>query len=527
MTSLTGTGAMVKLALRRDRVRLSIWVLALAALLVLSASAELSLYDTRAERESYASTIGSNPAARAMSGPGYGLDTLGGIVAFEIGITGFVAIALMGVLLVVRHTRSEEEAGRTELLRATVLGRHAAPAAALTVVGAGQLLVGILTTVGLIGLGLPVAGSVAMGLSFTLVGWVFAAVAAVTAQLTESARAATGLGVAVLGAAFALRAAGDVGGGGGASWASPIGWAQAIRPYADERWWVMALPVVATVGLVAASIALLDRRDVGAGLLPPRPGPATASPRLLGPLGLAVRLQRGSVTAWVLGLFVLGVAYGSVGESVDDLIADNKSLEDLLVQSGTSLTDTYFATVAVMTALLAAGFALQVSVRPRGEESNGRAEPLLATAVPRWQWAGAHLLVAVVGSTLGLAAAGLGTGLTDGLLSSDAGEVSRLLVAAVAYAPAAWVLVGLAAALFGLAPRALPIVWAALVGCVVVALMGDSLRLPDWATQLSPFDHVPRLPGADLSATPLLVLTAIAAALVAAGLAGLARRDVG
>ncbi len=526
MASRTGTGAMVRLVLRRDRVRLSVWVLALSALLVLTASAQLSLYDSSAERDSYAATIGSNPAARAMSGPGYGLHSLGGIVAFEIGITGFVAIALMGVLLVVRHTRAEEESGRTELLRATVLGRHAATAAALLVGGGGQLLIGVLVTLGLVGLDLPVAGSVAMGLSFTLVGWVFAAVAAVAAQVTESARAASGLGVAVLGAAFALRAAGDVGGGGGASWASPIGWAQAVRPYADERWWVLLLPVVATAALVAGSIVLLDRRDVGAGLVPPRPGPPNASPRLLGPLGLAVRLQRGSVTAWVVGLFVLGVAYGSVGESVDDLLSDNEALKDLLVRSGTSLTDTYFATVAVFTALMGAGFALQVAVRPRGEENSGRAEPVLAAAVPRWRWAGAHLLVAVVGSTVGLAAAGLGSGLTEGLLSGDAGQVSRLLVAGVAYAPAAWVLVGLAAALFGLAPRALPLAWAALVGCVVVALLGDTLRLPDWSLRLSPFDHVPRMPGAELSAWPLLALTAVALALVAAGLAGLARRDL-
>ncbi len=527
MRSLTGTAAMVRMVLRRDRVRLAVWVLGLAGLLVSSAAAQVSLYDSPAERASYAATIGGNPAVRAMSGPGYGLDSIGGIVAFEIGITGYVAIALMGVLLVVRNTRGEEESGRTELLRATVLGRHAATVATLLVVGSAQLLAGALVTAGLIGLDLPTAGSVALGLSFTVVGWVFAAIAAVAAQVVESGRGASGLGVALLGAAFAVRAAGDVGGGGGASWASPLGWGQALRPYADERWWVLVLPAAAIAVLVTCSVALLDRRDVGAGLVPPRAGPAVASPRMLGPLGLAVRLQRGTVIAWVVGLFVLGVAYGSVGQSAEDLLADNEALADLMVKSGTSITDAFFATITMMTALMAAGFALQATVRPRGEETAGRAEVVLAGSMPRWQWVGGHLVVAVVGSTLALAAAGVGTGVTDGLLAGDAGQVLRLLVASLAYAPATWVLVGVAAALFGVAPRALPLAWAALVGVVVVALLGDTLGLPDWSVRLSPFDHVPRLPGVDLAAGPLLALTAVAAVLLAAGVAGLARRDVG
>lgn len=46
--------------------------------------------------------------------------------------------------------------------------------------------------------------------------------------------------------------------------------------------------------------------------------------------------------------------------------------------------------------------------------------------------------------------------------------------------------------------------------------------LPD----LSPFNHVPKLPGGEVTATPLVWLVAGAATLVAVGLAGFRRRDI-
>jgi ABC-2 type transport system permease protein len=43
---------------------------------------------------------------------------------------------------------------------------------------------------------------------------------------------------------------------------------------------------------------------------------------------------------------------------------------------------------------------------------------------------------------------------------------------------------------------------------------------------VSPFNHNPRLPGGEMSATPLLWLVAISAVLVVVGLVGFRRRDV-
>lgn len=524
--ALAGTGASIRLVLRRDRIRATVWVLGVAALVLSAAASQVSIYATEAERASYAAAMGANPAVLAMSGPGYALDTLGGIVAFETGVTGYLALALMGVLLVVRHTRAEEESGRTELLRAGRLGRHAGLTAASCVVGALGVLASGVIGAGLVLLGLPVGGSVAMAASFASVALVFTAIGAVAAQLTTTARGASGIGVAVLGAAFVLRAAGDAGGT-WLSWLSPIGWAQALRPFADERWTVLVLPLATTGVLLAVAVALSSRRDVGAGLLATRGGPATASARLSGPLGLAVRLQRASLIAWCSGLFVLGLAYGSVGESVEQLAADNDAMAELIAASGTDVVDAFFVVAATMLALIVGGLGLQSALRLRAEESAGRAEPLLATATSRQAVLGAHVLVAVVGSTVGLACAGVGLGTSHALLTGDAAQLPRLAAAVLAQAPAVWVLVGLAAALFGLLPRATPLVWAALAASVVIALLGEPLRLPDSVRDLSPYTHVPQLPEQTMSWPPLLALTVCSALLAAAGTWAFTRRDVG
>ncbi|GAB3363997.1 ABC transporter permease [Modestobacter lapidis] len=526
MSALAGTGALVRLALRRDRVRLPVWVIAVVGLLMSSVVSVTSLYGSTAEREAYAGAVGDNPVAVMMGGPGAGLPSLGGIVVFEVAIVGYVAVGLMSLLLVVRHTRAEEEAGRTELLRAAVVGRWAGPGAALVVAGAANAGIGLGVGAGLVATGLPAAGSAALAASFVVFGLVMATVGLVAAQLTEHSRGASGIAAAALAVFFVLRAAGDIGGG-TLSWTSPMGWALAVRPFAGARWAVLLLPLAAAAVLTAAALALLDRRDVGAGLVAARPGRATASGGLAGPLGLAWRQHRAALLGWGIGMFLLGAAYGSVGESVEELVSQNDALAEFVAGSGTDLVDTFFAVATSMTALVVTGFALQVAVRMRGEETAGRLEPLLGTAVSRGRWLAVHLLVAVAGSTVLLALGGLGTGLLHATLTADPGQVGRLTVAALVWAPAAWALTGVAAALFGLLPRAVGAVWALLAAAAFLLLLGRTVQLPDWAVGLSPFEHVPQLPSEAVSAPPLLALTAVALALAGAGLLGFRRRDIG
>jgi ABC-2 type transport system permease protein len=514
-------------------VRIGVWIVGIAAVALLSASSIKGIYPTQAELKAAAEVVEGNAAVIALNGPDQGIDTYGGRIMFEISTWTAVAVALMSAFMVGRNSRAEEESGRTELVRASVVGRHAPTTAALVIGAVMNVVVGLVLAVGLIGQDLAATGSWTFGVGVAVLGLFFAAVTLVLAQLSEHTRAVYGAVGALVAISYVLRAVGDIGGG-TLSWLSPIGWMQATRPFAGERLWPLLIPLAGTVGMAALAFALESRRDIGSGLVPPRPGPPRATGLLAGPgrfalpAGFALRLQRASLIGWLIGLGLLGAAYGSVGQDVEDFVADNEAMSDIIARgAGADLVDLYFSTMLLMLALIAGGFALQSTLRLRSEETAGRAEPLLATPVQRDRWAASHLLVAVVGSALVVLAAGLGMGLADAIVSGDPAQVPRLTGASVAQIPAVWVLVGVAAALFGWLPRAVAAAWAVLVACFLIGMLADLLELPTWVRNLSPYEHVPAVPAASWSLAPLASLVLIAAALVASGLAGFRRRDVG
>lgn len=528
-SELDGIPVLVRLALRRDRIWWPAWIVPVIGYTAATAGAYEGLYPSEELRQSVIGSMGGNPTLRALYGWPYDLASAGGFTAWRIGAVTCVVIALMSLLSVVRHTREEEETGRLELVRSGVAGRHAALAAAVLLTLTANLLAGLGVALGMVAVGTPAAGSLALGAAFASVGFAFTGVAAVTAQLSESTRTARGLALAGLGVAFLVRSVGDITDGASwLSWLSPIGWANRVQPYANERWWVLALPLALTALLLAGAFALERRRDFAAGVLPPRLGPARAPASLSSPFGLAWRLQRGGLVAWAVGLGLFAVALGSIAQGVVDLFRDNPALEAMLRRLGgdSAIVDAYLAATLPLLATIGSAHSISAALRLRTEEADLRAEPVLATAVPRVGYAASHLGVALLSPVLLMVVAGVGAGVADALASGDTQQVWRVAGAALASIPAVWVLTGVTMALVGLAPRLASLAWVALGGCVLVGQVGQLLRLPAWAVDLSPFSHVPRLPGGAMSWLPLVLLTVVAAGLVTAGMWGYRRRDI-
>ena len=440
---------------------------------------------------------------------------------------------MASIFTVIRHTRAEEESGRLELVGAGVVGRFAPITAALYVAVGLNVVAGTLVAVLMIILGTPAAGSVALGAGIAGAGIAFAGIAAVCAQFTEGSRPAIGAALSILAVTFVLRAAGDASNRGSISWLSwlsPIGWAQQVRPYAHERWWVLALGPC--LGLVTAMCAygLVGRRDVGAGLRAPRLGPAAAAPRLRTPYALAWRQQRGSLIGWSIGMVLLGLVFGSSATSVGSLVDTSSQLRDIIDRMGGThnLTNAYFGATFGICGLIAAAYAIQATLRARSEETALRAEVLLSTPVRRLAFAGSHLLFAAVGAAVLLAGTGFGAGLAYGVARHDVGgQLATLLAAALAQWPAAVVPAAIAALLFGVAPRTTTAAWGILAGFVLLGQIGPLLRLGQPVMDLSPFTHTPKLPGSAVATMPLVILSAVAIALTLAGLAGFRRRDIG
>jgi ABC-2 type transport system permease protein len=539
VTTLDGTWALTRLALRRDRVMLLSWIYVLTAFVAASVYGLKKLYTTAALRDQFATTVEHNPALLSLYGPLFG-HSLGSLTSWRDAAIGGVGFGLMSIFIIVRHTRADEESGRLELVGSTAVGRHAALVAALLVACLANVAAGTLIAVVSIALGLPAAGTIAMAAAFTASGLAFTGIAAVAAQAGQTGRSARGLAIGVLGVTYLLRAVGDSSGAGGPrwlTWLSPLGWNEVIRAFGSIRWWVLALPLGSAIVLIAAGAMLAVHRDYDAGMLPQRPGPPAAAAWLRSPLALAWRLQRAPLVAWVVGALIFGAVIGAAAKGIGGLLTSHevkKVVGNLGGQPGVAgayraaLTNAYLAAMMSFTGLIAAGYAISTILRLHSEESEQRADEVLATSTGRIAWGLSHLLIAVAGTLAILTTAGLGTGLGYVYRSGGGGaEIGRLVGAGLAQAPAALVMAGIAAALFGLWPGATTAgSWSALGVAVLMLFLGAILQLSHWVLDISPYQHLPKLPGGTVSAPPLVWLSVIALALGVAGLAGLRRRDL-
>lgn len=530
--ALAGAGTLLRFALRRDRVRLPVWLTSLAVFNLFSALSFQQNYATPADREIAAETLGT-PAGLAMTGPRRYLEapeyTLGVMHSHEMIGYLALAVALLGILLVVRHTRQEEETGRVELVRASVVGRHAHLAAALTLAAIANIGVAAALAASLLAAdlsGTTFAGSVLFGVSIGAVGMCFAALAAVTVQITEHSRAASGMALAGVGLAFALRAVGDVSAE-ALSWVSPIGWAQRTYPFVADQWWPTLLAVAAAGLLAAVAFVLSTRRDVGAGLRPPRVGRATGSRFLTTPFGFALRLHRGLLVGFAAGAMLLAAMYGAILGEVERMVAEVSGLGELIAQvGGDTILDSFISMIMIVVTSLTAVYVVLATLRPRAEENVARAEPVLATALSRGRWMASHLATALLGGLVIQMLSGLAFAALGAASVGDTDVLWRSLGAAAAYLPALWVMCGVTTALYGWAPRLAPLAWLVPAYAFIVGYLGELLRFPGWMSHFSPLGHVPRLPAAEFEPLPLIVLTVVAAVLLVVGLAGLRRRDL-
>lgn len=477
----------------------------------------------------------ANPVMALIGGPGYGFDdiTLG---RFLVGLYGsfiMIGAALMGITTVSRHTRVEEEAGRAELVRANVVGRHSQLAAALILVTVMNVVMAALMALAF--QASPAAGPVSSALLFTssigAVGLVFAGVAAVTVQLSPFSRAASGVAGAVLAVSFVVRGLGDMSrlqGGDLAwlSWLSPFGWSQQTAPLTLDRWWPLAISLAVAALLAAAGLALQSRRDLAAGILPDRLGSPVAPAWLKGSISLAFRLQRSALAWWSVAVLLGGVTFGAFVQPMAENAAGMP--EEILAVFGGSggMIEGYLGFMGIYLAILVAVFVILSAQALRGEEQGVRTEPVLATAVSRSSWLHAWVLVTAAGALWLMVLAGVGNGIGAGLATGDWDLFGGVVLGHLAHTPATWLLLGLAVALYGLVPRLVGLTWLVFAYGSVLTLFGDMLELDDAVLATSVFRHVGQYPAEEISWAAVGALTVIAAALVAVGAAGFNRRDL-
>lgn len=519
--SLEGTGALLRQALRRDRVVAPAVVLLLALVAYASAAATGALYGTGADQVRAAVAIDRQPAIVALYGRILDVHSLGELAMTKMTVLYAALASALFVLLVRRHTRVEEESGRAELIGATPIGRDAPLAAAVSESLGLALGLGALVALACVAGGLPLAGSAWFGVVWAGTGLVATGIAAVTSQVAASARTCASIAAGALGGEFAVRAAGDASAGAHwLGWLSPLGWNTQLRAWSGTRPWVALLYVVVAAGLVATAQWLRGRRDLGSGLVAARPGRAAGASWLRDPVSLGWRVHRGPLALWSTACLSLGVLFGAIAPGLQSLI-DTSGGRQLVARLGGALV----AAVLSVGAMVITAFAVTVITHAAGDEAAGRAEQVLATGASRARWFGMVLTAGFGGAAVLLALTGGGLAAGGALAGADAPW--RSVPAALGWVPAAWLVASLGLLAWSCGARWASLGWVATVAFLSVTLLGELLRLPHWFIRLSPYSAVPSYPAQPWHWTPVLVLLALSVAVAAAAWFRFRTRDVG
>jgi ABC-2 type transport system permease protein len=486
-------------------------------------------YPDVADRIRFARGFGDNKAVRLFYGVPHDLMSTGGYAAWRVGGLMSIFAAMYGLLAAVRALRAEEDSGRQELVLAGPVSRGAALRGALAGVFAGIVLLWLATWLGFVITKLAVGPSAFLALATVVPAAVFAGAGVLASQVAGSRRVALELGSALLAGALLLRVVADTTGGAGwLRWISPLGWSEEMRAFAGPRPAVLLLPLAATVLLLAAAVPIALRRDVGSGLLPVRDS-AAPDHRLLGsPTRLALRLERGSLLGWLIGVGLFAFVIGIVSDSIRSVgLSENlqKQLEKLGAEQVTTPSG-YIAFSFLFFILAVALFCCSQMAAAHREEAEQRLETLFALPVSRRSWLGGRLLLAVAGAAVVALCAGVlawAGAKTQGVHVS----FTDLLGAGANTLPASLLFLGIAALAFALVPRASAgIAYGLTTVAFVWELFGALLGAPKWTLALSPFHHVGLVPAQSFETGAALAMLAIAAATSVAAVLIFQRRDL-
>ncbi|QCU78217.1 polyketide antibiotic transporter [Citricoccus sp. SGAir0253] len=524
--------------LRRDRIQLLLWILGTGALALSGQSGVAESYGTPQDRQTLVALALANPVILVFRGLPSGTSE-GAFLAFLLLPWLAILAALMSVFLAVRHTRGDEDAGRTELLSSTPAGRTLPTLATLVHGVAANAALG-LASAGALAIGdLEVDGALLCGAAAAATGVVFLGAGLLAAQVMPTARGANSLAVWVLLGTFLLAGLSNAVGTPSSDlsrmdsawpvWLSPFGWAEQTRPFDADRWWPLALSVACALVLSLGALALQSTRDVGASLVAARDGRATARRGLSSPSALTWRLAAGSVLGWAAGGAVVGILATTLGRLVDQIAGQNTAVEHILerIAGAGALEEAVVTTFFTFLGILAACSAVQTVVRARQAEVHGTAEPVLSTPTGRARWLAGYLAVAT-GAVLIVVAAALAAAYLGLAASGGAESLYRVVtVAGLGQVVAASVFTVLAALAFVLVPRAtLGVAWGLVLVATVLGMFGPLLGLPEWTADLSPFAQSPVTVGGEVDVRGLWWLLAVVAAGSAAALVLMRRREL-
>ncbi len=523
------TRKILKTHLKKDRVKIVLWVVSIALFVVGVSHAYPALFPNPEELIGLAEAM-QNPVMVAMFGPVY--DPLNYTTAQALGnqmlVFSMLFSAIMSIFVVSRLTRGDEEEGILELLHSLPIGRLSNTLATIIIIVAMNMVLALI-----IGLGLALVpddsitfiGSLTFGFSIGATGILMAGVVLIIAQLFENNRTVMGMSFLVLGVMYILRGIGDLSEN-FLVWVMPLNWPARVEVFINNYNYLNALTILFTFGLFFIGLYLNARRDLASGLIAQRKGKTVASSLLKTPVGFVLRLLRPGIIAWLLTVFILGITYGSIFGDLDTFIEGSDIFEEML-PGGDFPLNVQFMSIIMMVVAISAGIGpIMFLNRLASEERKNHTEHIYSKSLSRTKMLSIFTIIAMVSSAVLLFFGALG--MYSGIVASmeDPIRAGLIFQSGFAYLPALLFMVGLSVLMIGWFPDKTGWIWVYFGYAFFSVYMGNVIGLPELFKLLTPFGYVDQLPIEDFRWLPTAMMLGISLIMISIGFIGYRRRDL-
>jgi len=512
--------------LKREWKYLTIWIVGIVAFSFAVALAFPSLYPDKTSLLVLKTTY-NMPTIRSMLGPVFGYQdaSLNIAMAFSIECLLWVCLpaAMMSIFLVIRNTRADEEAGITEQILSLPVGRFAKSTAAILCALIANIVLTLLlfiTTYASNLDGITFMGSLSYALSIGSAGFIFAAITLIGCEIFSTASGATTFAFAIFLISFLVRGIGDMKEN-ILSYLSPLGLPLMNFPFYKDNNILLLYLLIASVVLILISFGVSLCRDTGAGIIAARQGSATG--KIRSTFGLAFRLLRTTIISWLVGVYLIGLSYGTVIPTIKDFLKNNGTLSNLVSSfDSKNLQNGYIAMILMISSILLSVPVIMMFGKLYKEERKSRVEQVLSRPVSKPKIFASYLAVSIIIMAI------LPLFLALGMYSAAPSfiDLPVVLKACYAYLPAIFVMLGIECFFTGVFPKLKVLNWLLFTYSFVFLYFGPLLKTPKWLNNYTPFGHISQLPVQKLDATPLYVLSAIAVVLIIFGFIGYRKRDM-
>ena len=521
---------LTKLYIKREWIRALVWLVIILFLTIAVAAVFSDLYNNPAERIGMAETM-SNPAMVAMVGPVYGLDNYSNAIMYSgmMLLFSIVAVCVMNIFLVIRHTRKDEESGRNELIGSLPVGRLSNITATLIVCIIVNVLLGLLSGFGLYLLNLEsfsLSGSLLYGACLGISGILFGVVAALFSQIASTSRGAMAYSLIFLGVAYLIRAIGDVSSE-LLAFISPLGLIMRAEVYYNNYWLPVIVILLLALVIGAVAFRLNTVRDLGAGLIAAKPGRSEASKFLQSPISLTLRLLKTTFIGWGITIFVLGLSYGSVFGDIEKFLGTSELMQQIFLNNDSfTFAEQFMTTLIVISAILTTVPVLIVFLKIRGEEQKGRLEHLYSKKISRNNIFANYLFVSLISGILFTLLFVIGLWGAQIAVMEEPIKFLTIFKAGMSYLPAIWLMVGIASLVVAFIPKLTSLIWGLLGFFFFMVYIGKMIKIPDKLISLTPFGSIPKIPIEDFSFIPLIVLILLSIIMIIISYFGYRKRDM-